>query len=176
LKEFNDLSQNLIVKTIPSQLRLRLNIPNVDELFSFGVGDFAVLPGSRSISYLTSLLCVRAQLPPQMGGLESCVVFIDGANTFRLYGIARLAQVQGLDANKVLDIIQLARAFTAYQSMTLIREKLKEIVEKTGAKVVILSDIARTFLGTDIRIRKPTHSTIMFCVTLPNSPRPTTLC
>ena len=61
-----------------------LNMPGVDELFpGFAPGDFAVLYGSPSVISLTSLLCIRAQLPVQLGGLGSNVVFIDGGNTFR---------------------------------------------------------------------------------------------
>ena len=92
--------QNLIVKPSIAQAAkpsFSLNMPGVDELFpGFIPGDFAVLYGSPSVISLTSLLCVRAQLPPQLGGLGSSVVFIDGGNTFRLYNIARLAQLHQL--------------------------------------------------------------------------------
>ena len=80
-----------------AQPLLSLNMPNVDELFpGFAPGDFAVLYGSPSVISLTSLLCIRSQLPAQLGGLGSNVVFIDGGNTFRLYKIARLAQLHQL--------------------------------------------------------------------------------
>jgi len=47
----------------------------------FALGDFAVLQGSSVLS-LASLWCVKAQLPTQLGGLQSSVIFIDGGNTF----------------------------------------------------------------------------------------------
>jgi hypothetical protein len=93
---------------------------------------------------------VKAQLPTQLGGLQSNVIFIDGGNTFRLYQIAQLAQIHHLSPKKVLDNIFISRAFTAYQATALIRHHLKEIVKKYNAKLVIISDIAGFFLDKDI--------------------------
>ncbi len=143
--------QNLIVKPTTSQPLLSLNMPGVDELFpGFAPGDFAVLYGSPSVISLTSLLCVRAQLPVQLGGLGSNVVFIDGGNTFRLYNIARLAQLHQLDPTETLRHIFISRAFTAYQLTSLIMEKLEETVKTYNAKLVIISDIAGFFLDNDV--------------------------
>jgi hypothetical protein len=128
-----------------------LNMRNITELFpGFSPGDFAVIYGSPSVLSLTSLLCIRAQLPAQLGGLSSSVVFIDGGNTFRLYHISRLAQVHHMDPRQVLNRIYLSRAFTAYQMTTLIMEHLKDAVERYNAKIVVISDIAALFLDKDI--------------------------
>jgi hypothetical protein len=146
------LSQNAIVKTIPSQTLLSLNMKNINQLFpGFTAGDFALLHGSDAVSSLASLLCVRAQLPPQLGGLGSNVVFIDGANTFRLYQIARLARLHQLDPKQVLDRIYISRAFTAYQMAALILQKLEDAVKTCNAKLVIISDIAAMFLDKDVQ-------------------------
>ena len=145
------MSQNTLVETTQSQSLLSLNMRNVNELFpGFATGDFAVLYGSISVLSLSSLLCVRAQLPPQLGGLGSDVVFVDGGNTFRLYQVARLAQFHQLNPKKVLERIYISRAFTAYQMTVLVIEKLKETVKKYDAKLVIISDIAGFFLDRDI--------------------------
>jgi hypothetical protein len=98
---------------------------------------------------LASLLCVQAQLPTQFGGLQSKVIFIDGGNTFRLYQIAKLAQIHQLDPRKVLNNIYISRAFTAYQATPLIMEQLKDAVKKYDAKLAIISDIAGFFLDED---------------------------
>ena len=146
------LSQNTIVKTIPSQPLLSLNMRNINQLFpGFTTGDFALLHGSNAVSSLTSLLCVRAQLPPQLGGLGSNVVFIDGANTFRLYQITRLARLHQLNPKQVLDRIYISRAFTAYQMAALILQKLEDAVKTCNAKLVIISDIAAMFLDKDVQ-------------------------
>ena len=145
------MSQIEIVKPTLSQPIFPLNIRRVNEVFpGFALGDFAVLQGSSSVLSLASLLCVRAQLPTQLGGLQSNVIFIDGGNTFRLYQIAEFAQIHQLNPKQVLDNIFISRAFTAYQVTSLITHQLKEAIKKYNAKLVIISDIAGFFLDTDI--------------------------
>ncbi len=144
------LSQNVIVKTALPQPVFPLNIRGVKGVFpGFALGDFAVL-GGASVSSLASLLCVKAQLPHQLGGLQSSVIFIDGGNTLRLYQIAQLAQIHHIDPKKVLDNIYISRAFTAYQTASLIKQQLKQTIKKYKAKLVIISDIAGFFLDKDI--------------------------
>ena len=126
-------------------------MPGVDDIFpGLAPGDFAVLYGSRSVVSLTSLLCIRAQLPVQLGGLASNVVFIDGGNTFRLYNIARFAQLHYLNPKEALERIFISRAFTAYQLTSLIMEKLEEAVKVYNAKLVVISDVAGFFLDNDV--------------------------
>jgi hypothetical protein len=150
ITENNDLSQKQIIQPTLSPPVFPLNIGNVNEVFpGFALGDFAVLQGSSVLS-LASLLCVKAQLPTQLGGLQSSVIFIDGGNTFRLYQIAQLAQIHHLDPKKVLDNIYISRAFTAYQTAALIKDQLKETIKKYNAKLVIVSDIAGFFLDKDV--------------------------
>ncbi len=150
------MTQNILIKptittTQQPQARLTLNMPDVDQLFpGFKPGDFAVLHGSPSLITLASRICVRAQIPTQLGGLSSNVVFIDGGNTFRLYRTARIAQLHELDPRKVLERIYISRAFTAYQLTSLIMEKLEETVKKYNTKIVVISDIAGFFLDEDI--------------------------
>ncbi|HLN89272.1 MAG TPA: hypothetical protein VK253_04335, partial [Candidatus Binatia bacterium] len=132
-----------------SQPVFPLNIRSGNEVFpGFASGDFAVLQGS--VFSLASLLCVKAQLPTQLGGLESSVIFIDGGNNFRLYQIAQLAQIHHLNPKKVLDNIYISRAFTAYQATSLITHQLKEAIKAYNSKLVIISDIAGFFLDNDI--------------------------
>lgn len=90
-------------------------------------------------------------MPPQLGGLGSNIIFIDGGNTFRLYQITRLAQLHQLDPKKVLDRIYISRAFTAYQMTSLIMQKLEDAVKNCNAKLVIVSDIAAMFLDKDVQ-------------------------
>ncbi len=141
----------LLTKPLQSQVLFPLSMRSVDELFpGFATGDFAVIYGSASFQYLTSLLCVKAQLPTQLGGLASSIVFIDGGNTFRLYQVARLAQIHQLEPKQTLDHIYISRAFTAYQMVALIMERLEEAVARFNAKLVIISDLAGLFLDKDI--------------------------
>lgn len=126
-------------------------MPGIDELFpGFATGDFAVLQGSSAVHSMLSLLCVRAQLPSQLGGLGTGVVYVDGGNTFRLYEISRIAQLHQLNPRQVLERIYISRAFTAYQLASLVMDKLEEAVRKFNAKLVVISDIAGLFLDEDI--------------------------
>ncbi len=145
------MSQNTLVKTTSSKSLLSLNMRNVNQLFpGFAPGDFALLQGNRAVHSLAILLCIRAQLPTQLGGLASNIIFIDGANTFRLYQTTRLARLCQLDPKQALDRIYISRAFTAYQMTELILQKLDEAAKTCQARLVIISDIAAMFLDKDV--------------------------
>ncbi len=146
------MSLTQIIKTAPPITLLTLKIRNINELFpGFKAGEFALLYGSSAVSSLEALLCVRAQLPPQLGGLGGNVVFIDGGNNFRFYQITQLSRLYQLNPKQVLDHIYISRAFTAYQMTTLILQKLVDAVKTSNAKLVIISDIAATFLDKDVQ-------------------------
>jgi hypothetical protein len=136
-------------------VRLSFNIENVDYLFpGFALGDFAVLHGSSAVQSLVSLLCVRAQLPYQLGGLESDVLFVDGGNSFRLYDVSNIAQFHELKPRKVLERIFVSRAFTAYQLTSTIFDRLHEAVKQYESKLVVLSDLAQLYLDKDVPKRE----------------------
>ncbi len=163
----NLLQQNLIMKPSLAQTALTrffFNVRDIDVLFpGFRLGDFAVLYGPQSVTSLSSSLCVRAQLPVQLGGLESDVVFIDCANSSSLSDIEHAAQLQRLDAKAAIERIHNIRVYTAYRLTSLIMEKLKEVVETSGAKLVVISDIASPFLheNVDDQEAKTFYSQIM---------------
>ncbi len=153
-KEFN-LSPKPILKSVAPQPQLSFNIENIDGLFpGFTLGDFAVLHGSPAVLPLSTLLCVRAQLPYQLGGLETNVTFVDGGNTFRLYDVSYTAQLHELDPTEILNRIFVSRAFTAYQLTSLILDKLQRAVEEHGSKLVIISDMAGLYLDKDVPNRE----------------------
>jgi hypothetical protein len=125
---------------------------NIDTLFpGFMLGDFAVINGLPSVLTLSLLLAVRAQLPYQLGGLESSVVFVDGGNTFRLYKVSRLARLHHLKPRNVLQRIFISRAFTAHQMTSIILDKLEEAVTRYDARLVIISDFQGLYLDKDIQ-------------------------
>ena len=151
------MTQNLLIKptVLPPQQQipqqLSLNIPTVDQLLPhFKLGDFAVLHGSHTLIPFTTRICIRAQIPKQSGGLSSNIVFIDGGDTFRLHKTTQTAQQHRLNPRKVLGNIYVSRAYTAYELTTQITEKLEENIKKHNAKIVIIADIAKTFLDEDI--------------------------
>lgn len=134
---------------------LSFNMHNVDALFpGFAPGDFAVVYGSPVINSMMSRLCVRAQMPKALGGLNSNVIFLDGGNTFQPYQVSKFVQLNYLDPVQVLKNIYLSRAFTAYQMTKLIMKDLNDAVEKFNAKLVIVSDMASLFLHKNIPIEE----------------------
>jgi hypothetical protein len=167
------LQQTLIIKPSAStktpasqliQTKFTFNIPDIDSLFpGFKAGDFAVLYGPQTVTSLSSLLCVRAQLPAKLGGLDSNVVFIDCANSSSLSNIERRAHLQQLDTKEALERVYNMRVYTAYRLTTLIMEKLQEAVETCDAKIVVISDVAAPFLldNVDDQEAKTVYSQIM---------------
>jgi RecA/RadA recombinase len=130
--------------------RLSLGVSVLDDIFpGFETGNFAVLHGDSASSILF-LLCVRAQLPPEKGGLGSSVVFVDGGNSFSPYIVAELARNHGLDSRAALENIQVSRAFTAYQLSSLILEKLEPFLKSKKTRLLVVSDIASLFFDRDI--------------------------
>jgi hypothetical protein len=142
-------------KVSSQQLRLSFNIENVDSLLPyFSLGDFAVLCGSSAVRSLINLLCVRAQLPYQLGGLESNVLYVDGGNSFRLYDISSIAQSMELDPRTVLERIFISRTFTAYQMIDLVFEQLENTVKNYDTKVVVIANLAQQFLDKDVPLKE----------------------
>ena len=146
--------QSVVLQPPSSHLCLSLNIENVDGLFpGFVFGDFGVFHGFSVHSLLTRV-CVRAQFPFQLGGLESKVLFVDGSNTFKLYDVSSFAQRCGVDPWKVLENVFVSRAFTAYQLTSVVFEQMQDAIEDYGVRVVILSDLVRLFLDKDVPKRE----------------------
>lgn len=112
-------------------------------------GDFAVLHGS-GVSFMSSALSVRCQLPLARGGLDSSTVFVDGGNMFNPYLIAEIARGYGLDSRGVLEKVYVSRAFTAYQLSSLILEKLESVLKRRRARLLIVSDATSLFLDRDL--------------------------
>ena len=163
----NLMQQKLIMKPSTAQTaltRFTFNIRDIDGLFpGFRAGNFAVLYGPQSVTSLASSLCIRAQLPVQLGGLESNVVFIDCANSSSLSDIGHSAQLEQLDVKTALERVYNIRVYTAYRLTSLIMERLQEAIETRDAKLIVISDIAGPFLreNVDDQEAKTFYSQIM---------------
>ncbi len=123
---------------------LRTDIREIDELLGGGFeqGLFYLLYGDGDVHQLLLRLAVRAQLPKTHGGLNTPVVMIDGANRFNPYTIAHVATECGLSSVKVLENINIVRAFNQTMMNETIREKLEEIVTRLKAKVILITGLA----------------------------------
>jgi len=129
---------------------LSLGVSVLDDVFpGFELGDFVVLYG-HSVSFMSFVLCVRCELPPDKGGLGSSVVFADGGNSFNPYLVAEIARGFGSDSRSVLEQIYVSRAFTAYQFSSLILEELESFLNSKKAKLLVVSDVTSLFFDRDI--------------------------
>ncbi len=95
-------------------------------------------------SQIAHVLAVTAQLPLEKGGANGKVVFIDGESTFRPERIIQIAEGMGLDPNKVLKNIKVARAFNSDHQM-LLAEKAEEILKKENVKLIIVDSLTAHF-------------------------------
>lgn len=132
-----------------STSKLTTGIDALDRALELGVGQLAFFQGEISHSF-SSLLCVRSVLPKPTG-LDSDVVFIDGANVFDPYLISDHSIKHEIDSEEALKRIHISRAFTYHQLSTLITEKLPHAIGEFKARLVVVSDITKLYCDPDIQ-------------------------
>jgi len=127
---------------------LETSILQLDELIGgFRSAQVALLDSDNSYaSSLLHLLCVRA-----ISQFDEEVVWIDGGNAIDPYAISSLCKRLRLNKREILSRVNVSRAFTAYQLVTLIDEKLEEQVERSSPCAVIVSSITEMFLDKDMK-------------------------
>ena len=89
-------------------------------------------------------LCVNAQKPVEEGGLDGGVLFIDTEGTFRPERIKQIADASGIDGDKVLEGIQVARATNSDHQMLLL-EKAEDLVKQGKIKLIIIDSLTSYF-------------------------------
>jgi DNA repair protein RadA len=87
---------------------------------------------------------VTVQLPKEKGGLEGACLYIDSENSFRPERIQAIAEAQGLDPEKVLKNIYVARAYNSDHQI-LLAEKAGEIIKEKNIKLVIVDSLTSQF-------------------------------
>ncbi|MEE9151226.1 MAG: hypothetical protein V3U20_05245, partial [Thermoplasmata archaeon] len=121
--------------------------PRLDDLIGgFTASQVALLDSSsRFVFDLTSLLCVQA-----IDTFREELIFVDGGNSIDPYGIANICKRRGHQKQHVLSQINVARAFTAYQLVTLINDKLEEMIKNSKASTLIVSCFIDLFFDRDM--------------------------
>ena len=89
-------------------------------------------------------IAVNVQLPKEKGGLGGKAVFIDTEGTFRPERGKQMAEGLGLDPNKVLNNIYVAKAYNSDHQMIL-AEKSEELLKNGDVKVIIVDSITSAF-------------------------------
>jgi DNA repair protein RadA len=91
-------------------------------------------------------LAVNVQKSKEEGGAEGVVVYIDTENTFRPERIIQFAKGAGMDPDKVLKNIKVAKAYNSDHQM-LLAEKAEDLIKKQGLNVrlVIVDSLTAHF-------------------------------
>ncbi len=96
-------------------------------------------------SAVAELAVFRTQLPHEMGGLDSGVLFIDGGNRSDPYLFSAFAKQWRLRPRVTMRRVATCRVFTMYQLTALISGYLDHAVDDYAAKLVVISDLLATF-------------------------------
>jgi len=130
--------------------KLSTGCKNLDDLLGGGIHTQAVTEfigefgaGKTQICFK---LCVTAQLPPEEGGLNGSVVYVDTEGTFMPERIAEMARASGLDSEKILANIFLARAYNSNHQGLLI-DHLFSFCLDNNVKLVIVDSMIGHFRG-----------------------------
>ena len=89
-------------------------------------------------------LSVMVQKPKEEGGLDGGVLYIDTENTFRPERIVTIAKAHGMDPDKVLDRIIVARAYNSAHQ-TLILEESGPVIEENNVKLLVVDSAVGLF-------------------------------
>jgi hypothetical protein len=139
--------ENEVQIDIAQEKTLNTSIPAIDAfLRGFKSSQITLVDSSDWMLFdLTHTLCVNA-----INDLEGEVVWVDGGNSVNPYELAGLCKRFRMDIGETLDRINISRAFTAYQMVTLIVESLEKEVEHTGSELVIVSCFPDLFMDRDM--------------------------
>ena len=111
---------------------------------------FSLLYGEKACQAVAEQLCVRSQLSSDKGGLGAASVFIDGGNTFDIYRVSNYARILELDRDTALRRIKVSRAFTCYQLVNLVIEKLPKLLREEETGLVVVANLLDMFMDPEI--------------------------
>ncbi|MDO8647179.1 MAG: DNA repair and recombination protein RadA [Candidatus Diapherotrites archaeon] len=89
-------------------------------------------------------LAVMTQLPKDKGGLNGNVLYIDSENSFRPERVISIAKHRGLDPDKILKNIYVARAYNSDHQM-LLAEKAADMIKEKNIKLIIVDSLTAQF-------------------------------
>jgi hypothetical protein len=131
-----------------------LGFPHLDSLLRpFSPQRLIVLSGGVA-PMVAELMAFRAQLPLEVGGLDSAVLFIDGGNRSDPYLFSSFTRQHGLKPAVAMRRVATCRVFTIYQLAGLISEHLARAAEDYAAKLVVISDLLGTFNEPELEERE----------------------
>jgi len=121
-----------ILKKRQSVNKITTGSKNFDEILGggFETGAITELYGEfgSGKTQVAHQLAVNIFLPPEKGGLNGKVIYIDTENTFRPERIIQMAKGKGLNPDEVLKNIKVARAYNSDHQM-LLSEKAEDLLK-----------------------------------------------
>jgi hypothetical protein len=127
--------------------RLRTSVRVLDDFIGgFPSSQVTLLDSSdRLVLDVVHLLCVNQVLEE---GRE--VVWVDGGNSVNPYALTSLCKRFRVRSGEVLESVNVSRAFTAYQLVTLIEDMMGAEVARTGAGLLVVSSFPDLFQDKDM--------------------------
>jgi DNA repair protein RadA len=95
-------------------------------------------------SQLAHQLAVSVQLPKERGGLNAKAIFIDTEQTFRPERIKQMAEGLGLDPEKAMENIFVARAYNSDHQVLLL-DSAEDIIKKGEVKLIVIDSLTSSF-------------------------------
>jgi DNA repair protein RadA len=128
--------------------RISTNSKALDELLGGGIETQAITEfagefgsGKTQIGHQAA---VNVQLPVSDGGLEGEVVYIDTESTFRPERIVDMAKALGVEPEKALSRIHVARAFNSNHQMLLVA-KAQELARTRPIRLLVVDSLTAHF-------------------------------
>ena len=136
-------------------LGLSSEINFVDTLIGGLTSDtVALFRGSNLPLLIAERYCIKAQLPENLGGLDSRALFIDGGNSFDIYLFTSIAREYGLYFDRTLNRIIISRAFTPYELLQLVSRDVGKVFDSYNPQLLVINDIFNLF-GQDFELDEP---------------------
>ncbi|MEM7815685.1 MAG: DNA repair and recombination protein RadA [Candidatus Aenigmatarchaeota archaeon] len=137
-----------VLKKRESIAKITTGSKALDSLLGGGVETQAILEAHGAFgsgkSQLAHQLAVNVQLPRERGGLEGKAVFIDTEQTFRPERIVDMAKALGIDPNKALENVFVARAYNSDHQI-LLAEKAEEVIKRENVKLIVIDSLTASF-------------------------------
>lgn len=130
------------------RLKISTGSTELDKLLGGGIftGEITEVSGEFATgkTQLCFQLCINVQLPPEQGGLEGGVYYIDTEGTFSSTRIVQMAQGKGLDPKKLLSNIAVTRTYNS-DHLTFLIMNVEQIIKERNIKLFIIDSIASHF-------------------------------
>ncbi len=137
-----------ILENLKSIGKISTGSKNLDDLLGGGIETQAITeffgPFGSGKTQLCFQLAINVQLPEKDGGLDGAVAYIDTENTFRPERIAEIAAAKGLEPEKILENIFVAKAYNSSHQMLLV-EKIYEISSEKPIRLIIVDSVTSHF-------------------------------